>query len=600
MCTALPGFFGQDRQHIRHLVQNAGGTYSGDLLLDHTTHLVYKELDLAKRGEKYGTALSWGIPVLPFTWLQDSAQCRSVLPDTYKPVLAQAADESPATKMQQLHLQDDRPCHITHTAGTLKAPNLQHTAEPQIEAPHSPLDIASQVRGQHTVLHSTQTSQHTCLADDFDVYSCIGSCKPDLSDALLTQSPDVAINLADESGSDTCSDHCSPAQSVQELSDASSAPAKAAAAVAARLAHGASPQSSTHDIILPDSQPDGSATCQADQHLMAELPIPGSIHSPSQQSPGTIPNNPLEVADQPLLAAKHPQACSSDDSCANAVCSAGDSWQACERPGQQPATSCLNGDDAVNAQQCEAIPDTEMQGPLSSTADMHIGAQLRAGQAGAASISHASLHLECQHAGSASLQVLDMLQKQQLQQQQQQQQQQQEMLQQPQTHEQHEPDRLSFAGSAAQGSPSTSCASGIILEDSDDESDFQACKPARPSTASSCALPSAKVACHRCVHLDVSVPTYRKLRFLKSLTRGFATGWCSSCADVYWLLLWGPYHGGSSIHGNRCDQASYMVSPSCESQQSLKRAALMTEIICCHVTRGMACDSACSSVYNET
>ena len=532
-------------------MQSAGGTYSGDLLLDHTTHLVYKDLDLAKRGEKYATALSWGIPVLPFSWLQASAQCRSILPDTYKPVIAQAADASPATKMQQLHLQDDRLCHVTHTVGRVNAPNLQHQAEPQAEVPHSPLDIASQVRGQHTVLYPAQTSQH-CSADVFDVPSCIGSCQPDLSEALLTQSPGFTVNL-DESGSDTCSDHCGSAQSGQELSEANSAPAAAAAAavaavgVTAGLAHSVSPHSSTHDVILLDSQPDDSTTYKAGQHVMAEAPIPGCI-SLNRQSPGTIPDSPLEVTDQPLIATKHPRACIPEDASANAVCGLSDSWQACESPGQQPAACCLRGDDAVEDQRCEAIPDTEMQGPLPSNADMSIGQQLGADEAGRASSSHASVQVERQRAGSQSGHVPDTLQQQQLQQQpqqhqqqpqqhqqqqkQQKQQRQHDMNQQPETHQQHELDRLSFSASLAQGSPSTSCASrGVIIEDSDDESDFQACKPARPSTASSDADPSIKVACQRCVHLDVMVPISRMLRFLKCLACDFATGWCSTCTS---------------------------------------------------------------------
>ena len=513
MCTALPGFFGQDRQHIRQLVQNAGGTYSGDLLLDHTTHLVYKDLDLAKRGEKYETALSWGVPVLPFSWLQDSAQCRSILPDTFCPVIAQATDASPATKMQQLHLRDDRPHHVINTAGRLNAPNLHPKADPQ--APCSLPDIASQVRGQHTVLQSADTSQHTCSADTLDIPSCIGSCQPDLSKALLTQSPGVPGNPADESGSDTCSDHYSPAQPVRELSEASLAPAAAAG-----LTHDASPQNSTPDIILPDSQPDDSATIQADQHLMVELPIPDSINSPSQHSPGTIPDSPLDVADQPLLAAKHPQASSPDGSSANAVCSTGDTWHACESLGQLPAACCLEDADAVGYQQCEAIPDTETQGPLSSSADISGGRQLGAAKAGAASSSHASMHMAWQRAGSESGHGPNMVQKQQLQRQQQQQQ---GMWHQPQANEQHELDQLSFAGSVAEGSASTSCASrGVIVEDSDDESDFHACKPARPSTASSHAVPSTKMACHRCVHLDVTVPLYREFCFLKCL----ACDWC--------------------------------------------------------------------------
>ena len=519
MFTALPGFFGQDRQEIRHLVQNGGGTYSGDLLLDHTTHLVYKDIDLAKRGEKYATALSWGIPVLPFLWLQDCAQCSSILPEVYKPNIAQAADASPASKMQQLRLRDDRPSDVTHTACGLNKPTppnnaLSHGA-PQIEAPPSPQDIASQVLGQHTMLHSAKISQRTSSADALDLLSCVGSCQPDLSQALLTQSPSVAVNPADDSASDTCSDHCSPVHSNRELSQASSAPATAAAA--AGVAHDASSSpSSTHDIILPDSQPDDSTTCQAGQHLTAEASIPASIQHPSQQSPGTVPDSPLESADQSLLSAEHPLPCSPDDPNADAVCTTSDSWQACDSPGRQPPACRWEADAAVEEQQCEAIPDTEVQGLLSSPAERHML------EAAAASSSQVPVHLDCQQAASASQHDRIMLQKQQQQQQQRQQQQgwQQDMMQQPQTHEQLE---VSFAGSVAPGSPSTSYAScAVVIEDSDDESDFQACKPARPNTASSRSVSSTKLACHRCVHLVVALPDMENYLYQIALAADFA------------------------------------------------------------------------------
>ena len=529
MCTALLGFFGQDRQHIRHLVENAGGTYSGDLLLDHTTHLVYKDIDRAKRGEKFVTALSWGIPVLPYLWLQECAHCSSILPETYKPNIAQAADASPATKMQQLRLRDDRPCYVAHTACGLNKSSPPHNAlshrKPLVEERRSPLDIASQVSGQHAMLHSAKDSQRMSSADALDLLSCVGSCQPDLSQAPLTQSPSVAVNLADDSASDTCSDHCSPVHSNRELAQASSAPATAAAA---GVAHDASsPQSSTHDIILPDSQPDDSTTCQAGQHLTAEASTPASIPNPSQESPGTVPDSPLESADQSLLPAERPLHCSPGDPIADAVCTTSDSWQACDSPGHQPPACCWEVDAAVEEQQCEAIPDTEVQGFLLSPADMHVRAQL---DAGAASSRHVPVHLDCQQAASESQHDKIMLQQQQQQHQPEQQQKQQQrcrqqdMLQQPQTHEQHEPDQLSFAGSVAQSSPSTSCASrAVVIEDSDDESDFQkACKPARPSTASSRSVSSTKLACHRCVHLVVALLHMESYLYQRASAADFA------------------------------------------------------------------------------
>lgn len=103
---AAVGFFGQHRHHIRELVNSSGATYSGDLLEGFTTHLVYKDLNAAKCGEKYATALEWGIPVLPFSWLTESAAHQQLLPaDAVPRVLTAEGLTCPATKLQMLSLQ---------------------------------------------------------------------------------------------------------------------------------------------------------------------------------------------------------------------------------------------------------------------------------------------------------------------------------------------------------------------------------------------------------------------------------------------------------------------------------------------------------------
>lgn len=100
------GFFGHHRQHIRSIVQSSGGTYSGDLLEDYTTHLVYKDLAAARRGEKYTTALAWGIPVLPFSWLEQSLAQQRLLPaNCQTSTETMTALASPATKLHMLSLQ---------------------------------------------------------------------------------------------------------------------------------------------------------------------------------------------------------------------------------------------------------------------------------------------------------------------------------------------------------------------------------------------------------------------------------------------------------------------------------------------------------------
>ncbi|KAL3160839.1 hypothetical protein ABBQ38_009244 [Trebouxia sp. C0009 RCD-2024] len=517
------GFFGRDRQQIRHLVQSCGGTYSGDLLLDHTTHVVYKDLNLAKRGEKYATALSWGIPVLPFSWLQDSAQCRCILPDTYKPNMAEPATASPATKMQRLCLQEDTLCHPADTARRLLKPNLQHRTKPHAEARPSPQDIASQVKGQHRMLHSSQDSQEPAsVADALDLLSCVGSCQPDLTEDILTQSPGAAVGPEDTSDSDTCSDRCNPAGSVQQLLETGQAPAPATAAALAGDAHNASLQASTREIILPDSQPEDSTLHQAGQQLasaVTEAEWPEATHRRSSHGQDTIPDSPLETTVPAHLAVKHPQTASPGYASADAVCKTESSWQGDNSPGPQPA-ALLDGDAAAEGDcKCEAVPDTEMQVLPSSPVDMPLALQpgIAAVSSSHVSSTHALVprllppqpprqhagHQQSQHA--PSVQHPQQEQHQQEQQQQEQQQQQQQLLvpQPPQTDEHQEADRLSLADSVAQGSPSTSYASrAFVIEDSDDESDFQPYRPARPSTGSSHshAHPTcSKLGCHRYV-----------------------------------------------------------------------------------------------------
>ncbi|KAL3163012.1 hypothetical protein ABBQ32_009442 [Trebouxia sp. C0010 RCD-2024] len=442
--------------------------------------------------------------------------------------MAEPATASPATKMQQLCLQEDRPCHPADTACRLLKPNLQHRAEPHAEAHLSPQDVASQVKGQHRMLHFSQDSQDPPSADALDLLSCVGSCQPELTEDVLTQSPGAAVGPEDTSDSDTCSDHCSPAGSVQQLLGTGQAPGPATAAAPAGDAHNASLQGSTREIILPDSQPDESTKLEAGQQLasamtsVTEAELPEATHSLGCQSQETIPDSPLEAILPAHLAVQHPQTASPGSASADAVCNTDSSWQGAKSPGQQAAAH-LDGDTAAEGDcKCEAVPDTEMQALPPSLVDMPIA--LQPGIATVSSNHVSSTHAlvprllpskpPSQHAGHQQSQHIPSMQpsqqephQQELQwhkkQQQQEQQQQLFVRQAPQTDERQGADRSSFADSVAQGSLSTSYASrAFVIQDSDDESDFQAYRPARPSTGSSHshANPTcSKLACHRCV-----------------------------------------------------------------------------------------------------
>ena len=535
IAVSSAGFFGLDRQHIRHLVQSSGGTYSGDLLADYTTHLVYKDLELAKRGEKYATALSWEIPVLPFSWLQSCAQRQSLLADIHMPSIAAPAVASPATKLQQLCLQDNKPSAQRLPEGQA---DTQERASPCTRAHQQPPDIVSQIKRQHTTLEAGQCDQQSDSAEDFELISCIGSCQPDLSDALLTQSPSVSV--ADACSSQTCSDHCTPDKMFHKLQDLHVLPLPAAvpaAAAAAAAAPGRSSRSSSDEIIIPDSQPDDATAQGVNQQLastmtpVTEAPTPRTSFSPSTDAPGTGLDNALTVIDHLWSRAEqhvsHSPECTSADVLQHAgnTCRVPDSL-----PEQRP--SVIHADDhaSMDNQHIEAVADTEMQAlpsssaasqgagpaswpdrspadsshaPVSCSADAASDVHQQHAQQG---LQHAKQKAHQQHQQQQQEASAEQWQEQQgilPQQQQHQQQQQHNLLQKgsDMMHQPQQPARSSLADSASQRCPGNSDAShAFVIEDSDEEGDFQPLKPARPSTGSfHDRSTTSKLACYRSV-----------------------------------------------------------------------------------------------------
>lgn len=448
-------------------MQSSGGTYSGDLLMDFTTHLVYKDLSVAEQGEKYATAESWGIPVLPFSWLQDSAEGKKLLPSTYRLCTAQQEAASPAFKLQQLCLQD----HLSSTVVIAQVPLhislCPSTDQDEYESVKVPQDASSHVRGL-SMLHSTgQQPSHGPQPEASNLMSCHGSFEP------AEPEPSVS-NAQDADGSETCSNRSDLADS--EAAHQSSDPDAPTED---------QPPTTIDDLIIPDSQPDDSlpsCASQAVTALIAEAQSAGAEPADRSQGQATssIPDSPLEFSAACGSRADYEQMHSSSCStAAEACCSPHSSDQQ-----QFLEQSALDASATSPSNSCEAVPDTELQ----TSPSRSIPAQLSLPQAPGTSSScivdcmsePGPSDLDSQHAEQQS--ELSQLQQQKPQQQEEQQQ----VHQQLQLHmrqQQLQPPQSVCSSSI--GSPGTSYASrAFVIEDSDSESDFQPLKPARPSTSS--------------------------------------------------------------------------------------------------------------------
>ncbi|KAL0042271.1 hypothetical protein WJX77_008168 [Trebouxia sp. C0004] len=339
------GFFGRHRQHIRHMVQSSGGTYSGDLLLEFTTHLVYKDLSIAEQGEKYATAKSWGIPVLPFSWLQDSAEGKKLLPSTYRLCTPQQEAAFPSLKLQQLCLQDHLPSTTIIAQGPLHTSVCPSTDQDDSGSVKVLQDASSQVRGL-SMLHSTDPS-HERLNEASNLMSCHGSFDP--------AEPEPPLNNAqDADNSETCSNRSDLAdcEAAHQSSDPD-APIED------------QPPTTSDDLIIPDSQPDDSLPSCADQAVMpvtalvAEAQSAGAEPADKIQGQATsfISDSPLECTAACSSRAEYEQTRSSSCSTvAETCCSSGHSDQ---QP--FPEQSAFDASATSPTNSCEAVPDTELQ-----------------------------------------------------------------------------------------------------------------------------------------------------------------------------------------------------------------------------------------------
>ena len=445
-------------------MQTSGGTYSGDLLLDFTTHLVYKDLNIAEQGEKYATAKSWGIPVLPFSWLQDSAEGKKLLPSTYRLCTAQQEAASPASKLQQLCLQD----HLPSTVGKAQVP-LHVSLCPSTDQDDSvkvPQDASSQLRGL-SILHSTdQQPSHERLTEASNLMSCHGSFdpakpEPPLDDAQGADSSETCSNRSDVADYEAA--HQSPDAPIEDQ-----------------------PPATSDDLIIPDSQPDNPVPSCADQAVMpvtaliAEAQSAGAEPAGKSQGQATssILDSPLEFTDACSSTAEYLQTRSSSCSTVAETCCSPDNSDEQQFPGQ----SAFDVSAASPTNSCEAVPDTELQ----TSPSIGIPAQLSIPEVPGTSSCYI---MDCMPAfGSSDLDpqhAEQRIEHNQLQQQKPQEQQQQvhQQLQPHMCQQQLQPPQS--ACSSSTGSPGTSYASrAFVIEDSDSESDFQPLKPARPSTSS--------------------------------------------------------------------------------------------------------------------
>ena len=452
-------------------MQSSGGTYSGDLLLDFTTHLVYKDHSIAEQGEKYATAKSWGIPVLPFSWLQDSAEGKKLLPSTYRPCTAQQEAASPATKLQQLCLQDHLPSTIVIAQRPLHISLCPSTNQDESESVKVPQDASSQVQGL-SMLHSTdQQPSHKRLTEASKLMSCHGSFDP--------AEPEPPLNNAqDAESSETCSNRSDLAdcEAAHQSSDPDAAPIE-------------DQPPTSDDLIIPDSQPDDSLPSCANQAVMPVTALTAEPLSagaePADKSQGqamsSIPDSPLEFTAACSSRAEYEQTRSASCSTvAETCCSSPDNSD----QQQLPEQSAFDVSAASATDSCEAVPDTELQ----TSPSISIPAQLSLPEAPGTSSSYI---VDCMSASGPSDLDSQRAEQQsehgQLQQQKpQQQEQQQQVHQQLQLHmRQQQLQPPQSVCSSSTGSPGTSYASrAFVIEDSDSESDFQPLKPARPSTSS--------------------------------------------------------------------------------------------------------------------
>lgn len=460
-------------------MQSSGGTYSGDLLLDFTTHLVYKDQSLAEQGEKYATAKSWGIPVLPFAWLQDSAKRKRILPSSFVPQPALPDTASPATKLQQLCLHDDRP-------NILAAAHRPMRSSPvEVQAPSEPvklpIDAGSQLHGPGTLHDMAQHQSHlqiTQSSEAAELASCHGSCEP----GQLEQDVPSFEDPQDADGSETCSNRSDIGAAGCDI--------ELQADAAQTKAPGPLP---TDDLIIPDSQPDNSLGFGA---VQLTVPVTSSANEPGfawaePDASGqahfmtSIPDSPLDVMTGTSYQLEH-------EKLLRLRSSPGADWHhSIQISGQQQPLDCLVADssEASPGHSCEAVPDTEPQASPSTSLPAH--PSLFAAPAATSSSTDSrpasvTPNLEAMHADAPPKEHQQKEQLHQLWQQghlQHLQGQQQQGRQLPQPQPQQPPQSVC---SSSAGSPSTSYAShAFVIEDSDSESDFQPLKPARPSSSSS-------------------------------------------------------------------------------------------------------------------
>ncbi|DBA94726.1 TPA: hypothetical protein ACH3X1_002280 [Trebouxia sp. C0004] len=450
------------------MVQSSGGTYSGDLLLEFTTHLVYKDLSIAEQGEKYATAKSWGIPVLPFSWLQDSAEGKKLLPSTYRLCTPQQEAAFPSLKLQQLCLQDHLPSTTIIAQGPLHTSVCPSTDQDDSGSVKVLQDASSQVRGL-SMLHSTDPS-HERLNEASNLMSCHGSFDP--------AEPEPPLNNAqDADNSETCSNRSDLAdcEAAHQSSDPD-APIED------------QPPTTSDDLIIPDSQPDDSLPSCADQAVMpvtalvAEAQSAGAEPADKIQGQATsfISDSPLECTAACSSRAEYEQTRSSSCSTvAETCCSSGHSDQ---QP--FPEQSAFDASATSPTNSCEAVPDTELQ----TSPSISVPAQLSLSEVRGTSSSYI---MDCTSTiGPADLESQGAEQQSedtQLQQQKPQQQEEQQQVHQP-LHPHARQQQLQLPQSvcsSSTGSPGTSYASrAFVIEDSDSESDFQPLKPTRPSTSS--------------------------------------------------------------------------------------------------------------------
>lgn len=123
-CICVTGI--ENRQHLKQIIEENGGTYSGELIMDRCSHLVAKH----PKGMKYDFALKWGLSVVCPLWLYESVKQAVCLDEQLYPVEHEQTekeyeDERQDTSKSDITSKDQCKYGITEVHSVAAASDIQ-------------------------------------------------------------------------------------------------------------------------------------------------------------------------------------------------------------------------------------------------------------------------------------------------------------------------------------------------------------------------------------------------------------------------------------------------------------------------------------------